>query len=86
VGSAQVNVDRFLRYHFKWSLQANILGGDIREDYPDDGEDLMIKAMEEGVDLEDPVWQTVLGKQIVEIIVGGKIREECEELDFDEQV
>ncbi|KAI0309889.1 hypothetical protein OF83DRAFT_1179111 [Amylostereum chailletii] len=65
-------MDRCFKLHFRWCLGARTRGGDISEDYPSHA----IRAFEEthckGGDpdpetpLSDPVWNTVLGRAVLE--------------------
>lgn len=76
-------LEMFLRAHFHTPLRANLLGGDIREDYlwaatvkmmgqlgvgGDDSDDEMLR-------LSDPRWQRVLGQVIWEEVMRGRIAE-----------
>jgi len=65
--------DNFFRDHFKWCLGVHFLGGDIRQDFPDDAQGLMDKAREEGIHLEDPEWQTYPGTKIIELMMNHKL-------------
>ncbi|SJL10824.1 uncharacterized protein ARMOST_14218 [Armillaria ostoyae] len=83
--------DKFLREHFRVSLQVNLLGGDICEDY--DHNDILSMMEELGVEgedyveplpLTDPRWQTVLGKAIFEDVLLSKTTVAClDDLDPD---
>ncbi|PBK88540.1 hypothetical protein ARMGADRAFT_1033906 [Armillaria gallica] len=77
--------------HFCVSLQANILGGDICEDYNHNDILSMMEELEvEGEDysellpLTDSRWQTVLGKAILEDVLLSKASVAClDDLDVD---
>ncbi|KAK0237294.1 hypothetical protein EDD85DRAFT_1008361 [Armillaria nabsnona] len=83
--------DKFLREHFCVSLQVNLLGGDVCEDY--NHNDILSMMEELGVEgedyvqplpLTDPRWQTVLGKAIFEDVLLSKITLAClDDLDSD---
>ncbi|KAK0457005.1 uncharacterized protein EV420DRAFT_1550776 [Desarmillaria tabescens] len=83
--------DKFLREHFRVSMQVNLLGGDICEDYNhNDILDMMEELGVEGEDyvepppLTDPRWQTVLGKAILEDVLLSKASVAClDDLDVD---
>jgi hypothetical protein len=65
--------DEFLRHHFAWCLRSQILGGDISDDY---NRNDVVYAMDELglgsednalVPLDDPRWQSTMGKEILEL-------------------
>ncbi|KAK0441458.1 uncharacterized protein EV420DRAFT_1485623 [Desarmillaria tabescens] len=75
--SPNTDFEMFLRCHFHSSIHANILHGDVREDYTSQE---IIQLMgdlgvgdgdEEGnfAPMDDPRWQTVLGKAIWEDVM-----------------
>jgi hypothetical protein len=50
MASAQPSRDKFLKGNFKFCIGHQLLGGDIREDYPDGGRSLMARAQTHGLD------------------------------------
>ncbi|KAJ7239739.1 hypothetical protein C8J57DRAFT_1372509 [Mycena rebaudengoi] len=79
--SRDADTDRFLRFHCRYSLHITLRGGDISEDYSNEA---ILHAMDElGVDhifaddpdsikmvpLDDPRWQSALGKAILADVV-----------------
>ncbi len=72
--------ETFLRGHFHSSLRANIFNGDIREEYSTNTIVRMMGELgvgEEDEDdlapMDDPWWQTVLGKEIWEDVMRRRI-------------
>lgn len=55
--------DEFLWENFRYCLGVHFIGGDIREDYPDDVVVCEIEAMRD-LPMTDPRWQTLLGREI----------------------
>ncbi|KAK0447543.1 hypothetical protein EV421DRAFT_2033263 [Armillaria borealis] len=75
--------EMFLRAYFYTSLRANLLGGDIREDYPRAAIVKMMGQLDVGGDdsddemvpLSDLRWLTVLGQAIWEEVMRDRIAE-----------
>ena len=56
----------FWRLHFKWTLGAHFLGGDICYEKQDPSpEDLMDELAEDCADLNDPKWQSGVGAEVL---------------------
>jgi hypothetical protein len=73
--------DRFLREHFRWCLQFNILGGDIREDYDTNSIVSLMKRLGLTWDGETPLapmdderWDSVMGKELWEDLMVDAFR------------
>ena len=73
--------DYFLREHFKHCLRVHLLNGDIHDDYP---RDVITKTLEdlglsnwqdEGdeVPIDDPRWDTELGREILNSHMRSKL-------------
>ncbi|KII83784.1 hypothetical protein PLICRDRAFT_702354 [Plicaturopsis crispa FD-325 SS-3] len=70
--------DELLRGHFNRCIQHNVRGGDILDDYP-------VTAIAEymddlgvyngAIDMEDPRWQTDLGKAILAALIRGRLEQ-----------
>ncbi|KAI0731106.1 hypothetical protein C8Q76DRAFT_349924 [Earliella scabrosa] len=61
----------FLKEHFRWSLTAQLVGGDITKDYPLREvaifmEEMGLNGDEEDVPpLDDPRWGSVIGQEVL---------------------
>ncbi|KAF8959279.1 hypothetical protein BDZ97DRAFT_1838186 [Flammula alnicola] len=82
--------EMFLRGHFHSSLRANIVHGDIRDEYSTD--DILTLMGELGVGqedddelapMDDPRWQTMLGKEIWEEVLRQRISDADDRYDSD---
>lgn len=59
--------DDFLREHFKYSIAIHAAGGDMLEDHESSVIDAIIERLgvnDDDINLEDPEWNTALGKEI----------------------
>ncbi|KIM36933.1 hypothetical protein M413DRAFT_13687 [Hebeloma cylindrosporum] len=57
----------YLMGNFKYCLSVNLMGGDIIEDYPDLGSDLIEEVAERGFQSPtDEKWKTTLGQEILD--------------------
>lgn len=61
-----------LREHFRWTLNVNFCGGDIRDDYEESTIRTVMESLgtlgneDEVAPLENPLWQSELRKELLQ--------------------
>lgn len=57
--------DLFFKSHLKWTLGVNFLAGDILDQYPDRAQSLIDHVYSPESNINAPLWDTPLGKDIL---------------------